>query len=110
MHGYPFFCIGERMKNPLIVKIAKSLLRIIIALAIILGIPALCYLFWQPEKDGILQFPVTKASSEWLPAKTPECNTRQQSVFRPSEMWRQVPSSGSRWRTKEQKQSFQASP
>jgi len=52
------------MKNPLIAKIAKSLLRIVIALAVILGIPALCYLFWQPGSDAPL--PQYRSNAIWI--------------------------------------------
>lgn len=52
------------MKNPLIGKIAKSMLRIVIALAVILGILTLCYLFWQPGCDTPL--PQYRNNAIWI--------------------------------------------
>ena len=52
------------MKNPLIGKIAKSMIRIVIALAVILGIPAICYLFWQPGSDTPL--PEYRSNAIWI--------------------------------------------
>jgi hypothetical protein len=43
--------IGKRMKKYFWKKIAKSTARIVTALAIILGISALCYWGWQPGSD-----------------------------------------------------------
>ena len=40
------------MRNGLLQKLGKSALRIAAALAIILGIPALGYLIWQPGSDA----------------------------------------------------------
>ena len=42
------------MKSDLPAKLGKSALRIIAALAVILGIPALGYLFWQPGSNAPL--------------------------------------------------------
>ena len=39
------------MRNDLLKKLGKSVLRISAALLIILGIPALCYWIWQPGND-----------------------------------------------------------
>ena len=39
------------MKKDFLKKIGKSALRIVAALAIILGIPALCYWAWQPGSN-----------------------------------------------------------
>ena len=52
------------MKNPLIGKIAKSMLRIVIALTVILGIPAICYLFWQPGCD--MPLPEYRSNAIWI--------------------------------------------
>ena len=43
-------------------KLGKSLLRIVAAVAVVLGIPALCYWVWQP------------GSSESLPQLSKICN------------------------------------
>ena len=42
------------MRNELLKKLGKSVLRIIAALAVILGIPALGYLIWQPGNEARL--------------------------------------------------------
>ena len=42
------------MRNGLLEKLGESVLRIVAALAIILGVPALGYLFWQPGNDAPL--------------------------------------------------------
>ncbi len=52
------------MKKDLWKKIGMSALRISAALAIIFGIPALCYLIWQPGSDR--PFPEFKENAIWL--------------------------------------------
>ena len=52
------------MNNKLLKKLAKSLLRIVAALTIILGVPALCYLGWQPGSNEPL--PEYANNAIWL--------------------------------------------
>ena len=52
------------MKNELLKKICKSLLRIFIALLIIPGIPVICYFIWQPGSDKPL--PEYPDNAIWL--------------------------------------------
>ena len=56
--------IGKRMKKYFWKKIAKSTARIVTALAIILGISALCYWGWQPGSDEPL--PQYTNNAVWL--------------------------------------------
>ena len=42
------------MKSALFRKLSKSILRIVVALAIFPGIPALCYWLWKPGSDSLL--------------------------------------------------------
>ena len=52
------------MKKDFFVKLGKSLLRIIAALAIVLGIPSLCYLLWLPGSCEPL--PAYRNNAVWL--------------------------------------------
>ena len=55
---------GERMKNKLWKDLGKSVLRIAAVLAVILGVPALCYLVWQPGSGGPL--PGFRGNAIWI--------------------------------------------
>ena len=52
------------MNNKLLKKLEKSALRIVAALAIVLGIPALCYWVWQPGSEEPL--PKYRNNAIWL--------------------------------------------
>ena len=52
------------MSNGLLKKLGKSVLRIIAALAVILGVPAIIYLLWQPGSGAPL--PSYSRNAIWL--------------------------------------------
>ena len=52
------------MRNGLLEKLGKSVLRIVAALAIILGVPALGYLIWQPGSETPL--PAFTNNAIWI--------------------------------------------